>query len=75
MSRRTAAIAAVLLTVLCMRLPTWQEAAPAAGDASAPHAVAIGDAGHVGLSVGIGDWQAAPALRRWLGQLLEREGG
>ncbi|SEI64416.1 hypothetical protein [Frateuria terrea] len=74
MSRRTAAIAAVLLAMLCMRLPAWQEAAPAAGDVPASRAAAFGDGRHTGFSVDIDGWQAAPALRRWLGQLLEREG-
>ena len=72
MSRRTATIAALLYTLLCVRLPAWQANAPAAATPP-PHAVALGDPAQDWISVRI-EWQLSPALRRWIGLLLEREG-
>lgn len=67
MKRKTVFVAGVLL-LLGARLVAWPDTATIA---SAPsHLLALGNPAHDWISVRI-EWQLDPALRRWLGLLLE----
>ena len=72
MSRRTAAIVAALLMLICARMPAWRDAADT--HAPAPTAPAGNDPAR-DWNVVRTAWQLAPVLPHRLGRILALERG